>query len=441
MRKYLLTYFVFSTINFFSQTTLALTNNTYKITIDNIADYANNPQFFTVATLNVGWDRGTEWDLTVKGERFQVQTQYSSLGTDLQPENLKLKAVNFCSTPDVLVAANNITTSTYSDLGTPYVASPGGTKYYIVGTAADDPQITSNDPLCPGPLDGLGDFINNNNGLAITHPGTHSFRIDLELDINDFFTLGTQYNPGIYIYDLLFEFNEDNGITIAPSQSLQVEVEILPILDLKLTGTNQLNFTFTDISQYLSGETKFSTSILEINSNVDWDLYALGTSTENESGTAKWDVQAQYSQSLSGTSTFPLTSLELFQTPSNPSSTGNDDYSAAFANPPLGANNIEVSKSTLLPVAVAGTGSLLAKSIAGRMLAQAGANDFISPGSYLIPGGTWDRNQFRYTMSYRLTPGLPANFSNGRETGAPIADYLRPGVYTMQVRYVLSSDE
>lgn len=55
--------------------------------------------------------------------------------------------------------------------------------------------------------------------------------IDLELDINNFFTLGTQYNPGVYIYELLFEFNEDNGATIPPSQSLQVEVEILPILD------------------------------------------------------------------------------------------------------------------------------------------------------------------------------------------------------------------
>jgi hypothetical protein len=362
-----------------------------------------------------------------------VQTRYSNLGDDLQPENLRLKAVNFCSTPDALVAGNNITTSTYSDLGTPYVASPGGTKYYIVGTPADDAQITSVDPLCPGP--------NNNDGQAITNPGTHSFRIDLELDINNFFTLGTQYNPGIYIYDLLFEFNEDNGVTIGPSQSLQVEVEILPILDLKFSGTKQLNFTFTDISQYLSGETKSSTSILEINTNLDWDLYALGTSTENESGTAKWDVQAQYSQSVSGTATFPLTSLELFQTPSNPSSTGNDDYSAAFATPPLGANNIEVSKSTLLPVVVAGTGSSLDKSIAGRMDAKTGANNFMSPGSYLIPGGTWDRNHFRYTMSYKLTPGLPANFSNGQEGGAPIADYLKPGIYTMQVRYVLSSDE
>lgn len=434
MRKALLIYFFFSSFNFLSQPTLELTNNTYKITIDNIADYANNPQFFTVATLNVGWDQGTEWDLTVKGERFQVQTQYSSLGTDLQPENLRLKAVNFCSTPDALVAGNNITTSTYSDLGTPYVASPGGTKYYIVGTSADDAPITSLDPLCP--------LTNNNDGQAITNPGTHSFRIDLELDINNFFTLGTQYNPGVYIYDLLFEFNVDNGLTIAPSQSLQVEVEILPILDLKFTGTKQLNFTFTDISQYLSGQTKFSTSILEINSNVDWDMYAIGTSTENESGTAKWDVQAQYSQSVSGTATFPLTSLELFQTPTNPvTPAGTDDYSAAFATPPLGANNIEVSKSTLLPALVAGTGSSLEKSIAGRMLNQGGLNNFISPGSYLIPGGTWDRNNFRYTMSYKLTPGLPANFSNGLEGGAPIADYLRPGVYTMQVRYVLSSDE
>tara|TARA_B110000483_G_scaffold243183_1_gene331732 strand:+ start:992 stop:2338 length:1347 start_codon:yes stop_codon:yes gene_type:complete len=432
---------------FFSQNEINLTKTTHSISIDNIADYVQTKVSYSVTNLRVVRNAvGAEWDLTVKGRSFTALPYNTAIGTQLNSSNLAFKATNICLTPDIFINpnvadANNISTQSsalpYEDLGNPY---NNINKYYIVGTSAPDDPLISAAAGCAGTL--------NNDGTGISNPQTHSFNIDIELDLTAFLT-GTSYTPGLYTYEVEFELFDDGNAVSVDQELLTIEVDILPILQIKTSGLNELSFDFTDMSKYNSGITHYGATIIEINSNTEWDLLAIGTSSSNENGNPSWDVVTTYSLLPSGSSLLPLSALELYQTPANPKGTAAvDDYSAAFVNPPTGNNNIEVATTgTFIPVAVPTAnpvGSNINKAIAGRFnSAGAAAGNAIEAGSYLVSaggGGGWDNNDFRYVMSYKITPGLDATFSNGLPAIAA-GNYVNPGAYNMQVKYLLTTDQ
>jgi hypothetical protein len=237
-------------------------------------------------------------------------------------------------------------------------------------------------------------------------------------------------------------------------QNVTVTMDLQPILQLGMNGAQNVDFVFDQISEYVGGITQYGATNLQVSSTVSWDLYAAGFSSRAASGLLEWDNQVVYGGDTDPNSvtTLPLTLLELHQDKANPSSanatpgTGTVSYSVAFASgaTAIGQNNVH---ATSTPYARPTASN---KYIAGHN----STSDFVAGGSYLIAIGTvvGNASSYSYTMDYRIVPGLPAVFpraSNGSTNGgnnttsaalniAPGTGlYAQPGVYTMNVKYVL----
>lgn len=229
---------------------------------------------------------------------------------------------------------------------------------------------------------------------------------------------------------------------LVDEQNVTITMDLQPILQLEMNGSPNIDFVFDDIADYMGGITKYGATQLKVSSSISWDLYAVGTSAN--AATNFWDSQVSYGN-ISGVldvTTLPLEALELHQDKANPSSAGAtafDDYNANFATSPVitGANNIYTSAAPYTrPVAAE-------KYIAGHNA----ATDFVAGGSYLLLNATVGAgSNYWYSIDYRLVPGLPAIFPNARTNAGVARDiatvsgagtYARPGVYTMNVKYVL----
>lgn len=228
-------------------------------------------------------------------------------------------------------------------------------------------------------------------------------------------------------------------------KNVTVTMDLQPILQLEMSTPDQVDFVFNDMADYYGGITKYGATILKVNSSVAWDLYAVGTSND---GTF-WDKQMEY-----GTGTdpmavdqLPLQLLELHQSEANVSAavgTGfRGDYSSAFAPAPYtpGENNIYASAT---PYVLPG---LTEKYIQGHN----GTANFAAGGSYLTQGSATN-SIYYYVLDYRIVPGLPAIFPTAADNAAvPAAldivsagaagNYAQPGVYTMNVKYVLIENQ
>jgi hypothetical protein len=194
---------------------------------------------------------------------------------------------------------------------------------------------------------------------------------------------------------------------------------------------------FDDVSDYYAGITRYGATQLRISASVSWDLYAIGRS--NAAGIF-WDNQVTYS--ALGSAQIPLSALEIRQSRANAAAV--DDYSAAFlpfaSATSLTSNSIYYDAAGTIPVAdnryIAG-GPTTAANIPG--------------GSYLTQGAGSAPSDYFYIIDYRILPGLPATFPFARKpdvTLTPIAtatdemsDYATPGVYTMNVQYILLEDQ
>lgn len=252
-----------------------------------------------------------------------------------------------------------------------------------------------------------------------------------------------------------------------------VTMDLQPILELQMTTPSQIDFVFDNINAYMAGITKYGATVLRVSSTVDWDLVAVGSSGRFETGgnlSPFWDNPVQYkTPTATSITTIPLSSLELQQTPANPA-TGPvlvHDYSSVFATYTGGIvqasnNSVEVGDQALSPNGVTlrnypATGISVAandaKNIAGQVGVTSGGNvGSITPGSYLnTRGAGYAANNFKYNISYRILPGLPAIFPmrDVAEFTTPIVtavgnvanSYANPGVYTMEVRYILTEDQ
>lgn len=411
-------------------TTFTLTNINTDIVIDDFADLIGGVTI-NAAMLDITAGAACNWDLYAEIFPITTVTQYTTQGAVLALANINVRAVNNCETanqeyPLGFPPAPPRISATLA------AAFAAGTPNYIIGTAPGfDGALNKNAGVCVLPVTQI-----NGTGSPAANPSTHKFRIDIQVLPG----VAAIVRPGFYRLQIDFRATQD-GIAPPPATSYFLNIDIQPILQLKMTTPSQIDFTFSDVRQYYSGIVKYGVTILEVNSSIDWDLMAIGTSSNNEAAVgAIWDNPSDYSSNPGSSDLIPLRVLELRQTPANPSGSGPGvDYSPTFSNPPLGNNYIEVARSPYNLPANFVAPSIGAKTIAGNWLSTVGpapANQ-IGPGSYNIINIAWNRTNFRYVIDYRLTPELPADFGGLMPAGT----YARPGNYLMEVKYILSEDQ
>jgi hypothetical protein len=235
-------------------------------------------------------------------------------------------------------------------------------------------------------------------------------------------------------------------------QNVTVTMDLQPVLQLNMTTPDQINFVFNTIPEYYAGIIQYGATILDVSSSVTWDLYACGTA---QAGT-NWDLQMAYNGGATGlaTSVIPVTALELHQYPINNYDVGAapafPDYNTAFAPSTglvFGQNSIWPSATPYVPPTdVIGNGKYL-EGMQGTTLGEG------APGGSYMTGGTLATNYYHIAIDYRILPGLPAVFPaaglcdgttyQGLDSypGATTGAFAAPGVYTMDVKYVLLQDQ
>jgi hypothetical protein len=238
----------------------------------------------------------------------------------------------------------------------------------------------------------------------------------------------------------LLLFGASSNAQLIDEKDVTITMDLQPILQLEMSTSDQLDFVFDDVSDYYAGITKYGATQLRVSASVNWDLYAIGRSTDG----THWDQQLQYGNPVTGASTadLPLGALELRQSETNPVlATGILDYSAAFVtyNPngtTVGKNSIYFNPALTIPAGGQ-------QYIAGN--AGTGALNSVPGGSYLTQAGA--SSDYFYVMDYRILPGLPARFPLAMTAGFAATDsivapsYAQPGIYTMYVQYILLEDQ
>lgn len=242
-------------------------------------------------------------------------------------------------------------------------------------------------------------------------------------------------------------FSTNAKAQLVDEQNVTITMDLQPILQLDMSGPTNIDFVFDQISEYVGGITKYGATTLKVSSSVSWDLYAVGHSS---SGGTNWDHQLTYGEASDALAltTLPIELLELRQDKNNPDNAAGTgtavDYRSAFQTSPsaLGLNNIYASSTPYVVPAVS------EKFIAGGT----GTNEFVAGGSYLVTqaAAVGAVSNYYYSIDYRIVPGLPAIFPNAANnvptaldlvtTGAA-GNYARPGVYTMNVKYVLMENQ
>lgn len=289
---------------------------------------------------------------------------------------------------------------------------------------------------------------------------------------------------------------------ILDEQNVTLTMDLQPVLQLKLEGSNQIDFTFDEINEYYGGITQYGANVLKVSASVTFDLWAVGLSQGNTGTPLTWDQQVDYTGgSANAVNTIPLTALELHQFPQNPTvtagadctgnggATASADYSTPFQTIDLasganaagatGNNCIYTTAETTPYIAPVSTGvnTTEEKYIAGGQDAGAVAGCGIVGGSYLTESmnftnaavagppagaaGSPAAAGYYFVMDYRILPGLPAKFpmhqaannENGNAASLAAAElaggalstdanaYAAPGVYTMNIKYIIAEDQ
>lgn len=275
-------------------------------------------------------------------------------------------------------------------------------------------------------------------------------------------------------------------------KNVTITMDLQPILQLDMSTPDQIDFVFDDIGDYAGGITKYGATILKVSATVNWDLWAVGTSNNNMSGAGDfWDVQASYGvltdvntasgTANSATNEIPLQVLEMHQHGANLSSgsaTGTFvDYSTAFANASGQQTGAVVGVG---PTAVAwdpgqnniyvpagGAGAVYTipgddqKFIQGHFdptdlipggsyLTQAFLNGTGNPNGQPVAAGAEMISAYYNVIDYRIVPGLPVQFPMSADNDGTLQDlatqnsnetYAAPGVYTMNVKYILAENQ
>lgn len=254
----------------------------------------------------------------------------------------------------------------------------------------------------------------------------------------------------LLIFSFLGMFSAFSFGQLIDEKNVTVTMDLQPILQLNMSTPDQVDFIFDNIPSYYGGIIKYGATVLKVSSSVSWDLYAVGTS---QNGTS-WDQQMTYSGNNTGAiDALPLSALELRQFNANAYGTGLvaspwGDYSVSFAPKEAlvqGQNSIYYSNDPYTaPVSTE-------KYIQGTQGALAA--DGAPGGSYLetsFAGGPPAASDYYFTIDYRILPGLPAIFpAAGTNAGVGedlittngAGSYAQPGVYSMDVKYILLENQ
>jgi hypothetical protein len=206
---------------------------------------------------------------------------------------------------------------------------------------------------------------------------------------------------------------------ILSEQNVQINMELQPILQLSMEGPEMIDFSFTDISSYISGIQKNGATILKVSSSVTFDLWAVGYSNGFAASNYAMDPVATYGNGTSGDANIPMTALELHQYPQNPvltslgASAGNlvatgVQGAAATCDGDLMSANMDYSTPFSEPISTAtdttdaGTGNLSNNQI---YIVPTGTNPYNSPNANSATAAD------KYIAGYRGTTsgcGVPA---------------------------------
>jgi hypothetical protein len=247
----------------------------------------------------------------------------------------------------------------------------------------------------------------------------------------------------LLVFSFLGLFSAFSFGQLIDEKNVTVTLDLQPILQLNMTTSDQVDFVFDDIRDYYGGIIKYAATILKVSSSVSWDLYAVGTSQAG----IKWDQQMTYGNAAgNGSNNLPLSLLELHQYEPNAfgaTGIGNwKDYHAPFAP----ANAVVAGQNSIYYSATPYTAPTAAEKYiqgqSGTLVTQGAPG-----GSYLTavpPAGTF--SNYYFTIDYRILPGLPAVFP-AAGSNVPVSEKLvapafaNPGVYTMDVKYILLEDQ
>jgi hypothetical protein len=231
---------------------------------------------------------------------------------------------------------------------------------------------------------------------------------------------------------------------------VSLTMDLQPILQLNTSTPSNISFDFNEVRDYSAGITQYGATTLRVTSTVNWDMYAIAGSTGNVAP-GYWDLQAAYgAQSPRSVNKIPLSALELHQ--SNPNQHASaatgvyKDYSAPFppVNSPAGSNSVYVDPAN------AGTPpGAEHKYIAGHAGITSTGADGVSGGSYLTAGAS--SNSYYYNIDYRIVPGLPVTFPMAYDASGTSSQsidavngpgaQIQPGLYTMQLSFILLEDQ
>jgi len=222
---------------------------------------------------------------------------------------------------------------------------------------------------------------------------------------------------------------------ILSEQNVQINMELQPILQLSMEGPEMIDFSFTDISSYISGIQRNGATILKVSSSVTFDLWAVGYSNGTahvNAGRYAFDPVVSYGGGATvanQTNIIPLTALELHQYPQNPvltsnsgvaltaattgnlpsasdcsgfTMTANSDYSTAFYD--LTADTSGTTSNNQIYVVPSGTSPYLSPTLNGSATA---ADKYIAGyrgtgAGCGVPAGTWLRNPFNATANSEI---------------------------------------
>ena len=203
-----------------------------------------------------------------------------------------------------------------------------------------------------------------------------------------------------------------------------VTMDLRGILNLTMTTSAQVDFTFKTIQEYNQGITQFNAVQLEVDATLGWDLYVYAN-------TADW-VQVE-AYSTNGNANLPAEILEMKSSVSN--AAGGAPGFAVFT-PLKGLVNANLNAGRPQD-------NITVQYLAGAfgVTANAGVDGLaFSPGTAANNPTT---HKFRIDM--RLKPGIPATFPNTTVAlldypAAGGAPYAMAGYYYLEIVYALIED-
>jgi hypothetical protein len=222
-------------------------------------------------------------------------------------------------------------------------------------------------------------------------------------------------------------FSIGTGVYAQKSLNFQeyvtVTMDMQGVLELKMSSDPVVDFTFNTIEKYQTGITKYNSTVLEVNSTVGWDLYV-------QPATQFWQQQMSYSTTGLGQVNLPSEILELQCVQQNYSDN---------------AQNLNVF-SGLASVFGSNTASAFPTS-----KTQFLSGHFGTSGSLLRTSNEINRNvrpNNRFSVNYRIKPGIPAVFPDLSKQYPSVAKAAfpsagmsaQPGYYELEIVYSLVED-